>query len=86
MKKNSHFYHSFILITLHLGKKRKKELTESGKHNITLYRNHLTVNPTFSIINDVPIKSCSLLTLSLAECLMEFCRVTLTFESVDEIL
>ena len=27
-----------------------------------------------------------LLTLSLPECLMEFCKVTLTFESVDEIL
>ena len=26
------------------------------------------------------------LTLSLPECLMEFCKVTLTFESVDEIL
>ena len=25
------------------------------------------------------------LTLSLPECLMEFCKVTLTFESVDEI-
>ena len=27
-----------------------------------------------------------LLTLSLPECLIEFCKVTLTFESVDEIL
>ena len=27
-----------------------------------------------------------ILTLSLPECLMEFCKVTLTFESVDEIL
>ena len=26
------------------------------------------------------------LTLSLPECLMEFCNVTLTFESADEIL
>ena len=26
------------------------------------------------------------LTLSLPECLMDFCKVTLTFESVDEIL
>ena len=26
------------------------------------------------------------LALSLPECLMEFCKVTLTFESVDEIL
>jgi len=26
------------------------------------------------------------LTLSLPECFMEFCKVTLTFESVDEIL
>ena len=26
------------------------------------------------------------LTLSLPECLMEFCKVTLTFESMDEIL
>ena len=26
------------------------------------------------------------LTLSLPECLIEFCKVTLTFESVDEIL
>ena len=26
------------------------------------------------------------LTLSLPECLMEFCKVTLTFESVDKIL
>ena len=29
---------------------------------------------------------CTLLTLSLPECLIEFCKVTLTFESVDEIL
>ena len=28
----------------------------------------------------------SILTLSLPECLMEFCKVTLTFESVDEIV
>ena len=27
-----------------------------------------------------------LLTLSLPECLMEFCKVTITFESVNEIL
>ena len=27
-----------------------------------------------------------ILTLSLPECLMEFCKVTLTFESMDEIL
>ena len=27
-----------------------------------------------------------ILTLSLPECLMEFCKVTLTFEAVDEIL
>ena len=27
-----------------------------------------------------------ILTLSLPECLMEFCKVTLTFESVDKIL
>jgi len=32
------------------------------------------------------IKCTTLLTLSLPECLMEFCKVTLTFESVDEIL
>ena len=30
--------------------------------------------------------SVQILTLSLPECLMEFCKVTLTFESVDEIL
>ena len=29
---------------------------------------------------------CGRLTLSLPECLMEFCKVTLTFESMDEIL
>jgi len=28
----------------------------------------------------------TVLTLSLPECLIEFCEVTLTFESVDEIL
>ena len=34
------------------------------------------------------VQSCCLLnlTLSLPECLMEFCKVTLTFESMDEIL
>ena len=32
------------------------------------------------------IKNLTILTLSLPECLMEFCKVTLIFESVDEIL
>ena len=31
-------------------------------------------------------KEVSILTLSLPECLMGFCKVTLTFESMDEIL
>ena len=53
---NSYFYHSFILITIASKEKPKNELTESGKHTI-LYRNHLTVNTTFSIINDVSIFS-----------------------------
>ena len=44
---NSYFYHySFILITLHLRKNEKEMDWEIGKH-ITLYKNHLTVNPTF---------------------------------------
>ena len=33
-----------------------------------------------------PMFTSNILTLSLPECLMEFCKVTLTFESVDEIL
>ena len=32
------------------------------------------------------VSSVVYLTLSLPECLMEFCKVTLTFESMDEIL
>ena len=35
----------------------KKELTECEKKQMLLYRNHLTVNRTFSTINDVSIQS-----------------------------
>ena len=35
----------------------KKELTECEKKQMLLYRNHLTVNRTFSTINDVSMQS-----------------------------
>ena len=46
------------------------------KENQTIYRN-MTRKPQSHV---------RFLTLSLPECLMEFCNVTLTFESADEIL
>ena len=38
------------------------------------------------VLKDYILTSLSTLILSLPECLMEFCTVTLTFESADEIL
>ena len=48
---------------------------------------HRSWSQLFSIIkNSTRLEDLNELTLSLPDCLMEFCEVTLTFESVDEIL
>ena len=60
---NSYFCHSFILITITSKENEKGILMESGKH-IILFRNYLTVNPTFSSINGVSIQSFSLFKIS----------------------
>ena len=46
---------------------------------------HETLNRTFTL-KELCHEIYQNLTLSLPECLMEFCKVTLTFEYVDEIL
>ena len=48
---------------------------------------HRSWSQLFSIIkNSTRLEDLNELTLSPPDCLMEFCKVTLTFESVDEIL
>ena len=49
-------------------------------------RLNITDFPLSIYISVIDFVSRDLLTLSLPECLMEFCKVTLTIESVDEIL
>ena len=52
-----------------------------------MLNNHLFNNVTNNLdVFKMQITKGGYLTLSLPECLKEFCEVTLTFESMDEIL